>query len=97
MQTNETLMVHQMNGEQLINTIRLMVESSIEKKLDPIMNVMKKLSNATIERKEAAEMLGVSPMTISNYVTCGKLNPIFIEGSSHMKYNLSEVLALMKK
>ena len=97
MQTNETLMVHQMTGEQLINTIRLMVESSIEKKLDPIMNVMKKLSNATIERKEAAEMLGVSPMTISNYVTCGKLNPIFIEGSSHMKYNLSEVLALMKK
>ena len=97
MQTNETLMVHQMNGEQLINTIRLMVESSIEKKLDPIMNVMKKLSNATIERKEAAEMLGVSPMTISNYVTCGKLNPIFTEGSSHMKYNLSEVLALMKK
>ena len=97
MQTNETLMVHQMNGEQLINTIRLMVESSIEKKLDPIMNVMKKLSNATIERKEAAEMLGVSPMTISNYVTCGKLNAIFTEGSSHMKYNLSEVLALMKK
>ena len=86
-----------MNGEQLINTIRLMVENSIEKKLDPIMNVMKKLSNATIERKEAAEMLGVSPMTISNYVTCGKLNAIFIEGSSHMKYNLSEVLALMKK
>jgi len=59
MQTNETLMVHQMNGEQLINTIRLMVENSIEKKLNPIMNVMKKLSNATIERKEAAEMLGV--------------------------------------
>ena len=95
--TNEMLLVHQMTGEQLINTIRLMVESSIEKKLDPIMNVMKKLSNATIERKEAAKMLGVSPMTISNYVTCGKLNPIFIEGSSHMKYNLSEVLALMKK
>ena len=90
-------MVHQMTGEQLINTIRLMVENSIEKKLDPIMNVMKKLSNATIERKEAAEMLGVSPMTISNYVTCGKLNSIFTEGSSHMKYNLSEVLALMKK
>lgn len=95
MQT-ESLLVHQMTGDQLINTIRLIVESSIEKKLAPVMDVMKKLNNATIERKEAAEMLGVSVMTISNYVNCGKLIGVFNEGSSHMKYKLSEVLALKK-
>lgn len=93
---NEMLLVQQMTGEQLISTIRLAVENSIEKKLAPVISVLKKLENATIERKEAAEMLGVSPMTVSNYVTCGKLSPIFTKGSSHMKYKLSEVLALLK-
>ena len=93
---NESLLVHQMTGEKLINTIRQIVEESINRELAPLKRMMVALEGATIERKEAAEILGVSAMTISNYVACGKLSPVFVEGSSHMKYNLSEVLALKK-
>ncbi|NWJ53062.1 MAG: hypothetical protein HXX14_19590 [Bacteroidetes bacterium] len=38
--------------------------------------MMVALEGATIERKEALEILGVSAMTVSNYVTSGKLNCI---------------------
>ena len=93
---NETLLVHQMTGERLINTIRLMVDDSIKRELAPLKRMLVALEGATIERKEAAEILGVAATTISNYVVCGKLSPVFVEGSSHMKYNLSEVLALKK-
>lgn len=65
--------------------------------LSPLINVLKRLDGATIERKEAAEMLGVFPATINNYVHSGKLSPIFTDKSSHMKYKLSEVLALVKE
>jgi len=92
--TNESLLVHQMTGENLINTIRLMVDTIIKRELAPLNRMMKVLEGATIERKEAAEMLGVSPATISNYVISGKLSPVFTDGSSHIKYKLSEVLAL---
>jgi len=94
--TNETFLVHQMTGERLIDSIRLMVDDSIKRELAPLKRMMVALEGATIERKEAAEILGVSAMTVSNYVVCGKLSPVFVEGSSHMKYNLSEVLALKK-
>ena len=94
--TNESLLIHQMTGEQLINTIRQIVEESFNRELAPLKRMMVALEGATIERKEAAEILGVSAMTISNYVTCGKLNAVFVKGSSHQKYKLSEVLALKK-
>ena len=94
MQT-ETLLVHQMTGENLLMSIQTMFDE-IKKELIPLKKMMAALEGATIERKEAAEILGVSVMTISNYVTSGKLNAIFVEGSSHIKYNLSEVLALKK-
>ena len=94
---NNTLLVHQITGEELINTIRNIVEGSIEKRLSPVINVLKRLDGATIERKEAAEMLGVSPATINNYIHSRKLSPIFTDKSSHMKYKLSEVLALVKE
>jgi excisionase family DNA binding protein len=93
---NESLLVHQMTGEQLINTIRQIVEETITRELAPIKRMMVAIEGATIERKEAAEILGVSVMTISNYVTCGKLNAVFVNGSSHIKYKLSEVLSLKK-
>ena len=94
--TNEALLIHQMTGEQLINTIRQIVEESINRELAPVKRMMVALEGATIERKEAAEIPGVSAMTISNYVNSGKLNAIFVKGSSHQKYKLSEVLALKK-
>ena len=93
---NESLLVHQMTGEQLINTIRQIVEETINSELAPLKRMMVALEGATIERKEAAEILGVSAMTISNYVTSRKLNAVFTKGSSHQKYKLSEVLALKK-
>lgn len=84
-----------MTGECLLKSIQIMFDE-IKKELIPLKKMMVALEGATIERKEAAEILGVSAMTISNYVTCGKLNAIFVKGSSHIKYNLSEVLALKK-
>ena len=93
---NETLLVHQMTGDHLINTLRLLVDESIKREMAPLKKMMAAIEGATIERKEAAEILEVSVMTISNYVNCGKLSPVFLEGSSHMKYKLSEVLALKK-
>ena len=94
MQT-ETLLVHQMTGECLLKNIQTMFDE-IKQELIPLKKMMTAIQGATIERKEAAEILGVSAMTISNYVISGKLNAIFVEGSSHQKYNLSEVLALKK-
>ena len=92
---NQTLLVHQMTGENLLLCIQTMFDE-IKKELIPFKKMMVALEGATIERKEAAEILNVSPMTISNYVTSGKLNAIFVKGSWHIKYNLSEVLALKK-
>jgi len=94
MQT-ETLLVHQMTGECLLTSIQIMFDE-IKKELIPLKKMMVALEGVTIERKEAAEILGVSTMTVSNYVTSGKLSSIFTKGSSHMKYKLSEVLALLK-
>jgi len=84
-----------MTGENLLLSIQTMFDE-IKKELIPLKKMMAALEGATIERKEAAEILGVSVMTISNYVSSGKLNAIFVKGSSHIKYNLSEVLALKK-
>ena len=42
-------------------------------------------------------MLGVSHATINNYVHSGKLTPVFTDKLSHIKYKLSEVLALVKE
>ena len=83
--TNKSPLVHQMTGEQLINTIRQIVEETINRELAPVKRMMVASEGATIERNEAAEILGVFAMTISNYVTCGKLNAIFTKGSSHQK------------
>jgi len=94
---NQSLLVHQITGEDLINTIRSIVEGSIEKKLAPVISVLSKLKVANIERKEAAELLGVSVATVSNYIRNGKLSPVFVDGSSHVKYKLAEVLALVKE
>ena len=83
---NQSLLVHQITGEDLINTIRSIVEGSIEKKLAPVISVLSKLKVANIEKKEAAELLGMSIATVNNYITSGKLSPVFVICSSHMKY-----------
>jgi hypothetical protein len=49
---NNTLLVHQITGEELLNTIRNVVEGSIEKRLAPVINVIKRLDGATIEKRK---------------------------------------------
>ena len=58
MQT-ETILVHQMTGECLLNEIKLMIDE-VKKELIPLKKMMTAIQGATIERKEAMEILGVS-------------------------------------
>ena len=85
-------------NQNLDNAIMLVVEKSIEERLEPVIKVLEKCKHAKIDREEAIEILDVSDSGFLYYHKHGMLNPFLDEdGSWKQWYKLSEVLALVSR
>ena len=55
-------------------------------------NTQFKMSNKIITRKEAAEILGLSPQTLAKWAMCGKNLPVIKLGNRTVRYLYADVM-----
>ena len=94
MHKNEVLSEKKIN-QNLDNAIMLVVEKTIEERLEPVIKVLEKSDPGLYSRELACQMLNVSDWGFNYYLEHGMITPTVRNGSLKTWYKLSDVLALV--